>query len=74
MIAAQAGPDALLTVRGAVNWLRSHGVRPHTRNAVLSAIARGLLPIAATTPRQILVREKDVEIFAGINSKTATGA
>lgn len=70
--AVQAIPDQLLSVRGASDWLKRHGVTPHTRHAVLVAIASRKLEVAATMQRQFLVRESDLEKFAAGQQKAVS--
>ncbi len=63
--------DELLSVRGASEWLMARGVKASSRHMVLVAIAKGTLPVAATTQRQFLVRESDLEKFAERQNKAA---
>lgn len=58
-------PDALVSVRAAADWLKRRGVEPNTRHAVMVAIAKGSLKVAAFAKRQMFLREADLEEFAG---------
>lgn len=60
----QDAPDALVSVRAAADWLRRRGVKPHTPHAVMVAIAKGSLKVAAFAKRQMFLREVDLESFA----------